>query len=293
MKKEMSGMKKSILICAILCILLACAAQAEGYPEFNFEKKTVTLNSGYEMPILGIGTYALSDSQAEEDTRKTFRFRGPTDYAKILTESSIEACAISNNHIMDFGKQGYESTRKTLEENGIGRPSTYAPTISTIIGRGYVTREKKRLYPTELGNTVTSMMEEYFSRIMDTEFTAEMESRLDEVEEGKTDLSPKDREFLERLRQILNENLSNEEFNATSLAEKLGMSYTKFYYKVKELLGTTPQDFLISFRLSRAMQLLQEHELNVSEVCYKVGFGSVAGFSRSFKNKYGVSPSSV
>ena len=84
---------------------------------------------------------------------------------------------------------------RTLEENGIGRPSTYAPTISTIIGRGYVTREKKRLYPTELGNTVTSMMEEYFSRIMDTEFTAEMESRLDEVEEGKTDWKQVLRDF--------------------------------------------------------------------------------------------------
>ena len=68
MKKEMSGMKKSILIYVILCILLTCAAQAEGYPEFNFEKKTVTLNSGYEMPILGIGTYALSDSQTENST---------------------------------------------------------------------------------------------------------------------------------------------------------------------------------------------------------------------------------
>ena len=61
----------------------------------------------------------LSDSNRQEDTGKTFRFRGPTDYAKILTESSIEACAISNNHIMDFGKQGYESTKAALEANGI------------------------------------------------------------------------------------------------------------------------------------------------------------------------------
>ena len=76
---------------------------------------------------------------------------------------------------------------RTLEENGIGRPSTYAPTITTIIGRGYVTREKKRLYPTELGIMVTEMMEKYFSSIVDTEFTANMEERLDEVEEGKED----------------------------------------------------------------------------------------------------------
>ena len=74
---------------------------------------------------------------------------------------------------------------RTLEENGIGRPSTYAPTISTIISRGYVGREKKRLFPTELGNMVTDIMEQYFARIVDTEFTADMETRLDEVEAGQ------------------------------------------------------------------------------------------------------------
>ena len=76
---------------------------------------------------------------------------------------------------------------RALEEKGIGRPSTYAPTITTIIARGYVSREKKRLYPTELGRMVTDMMEQYFSKIVDTEFTAELEDELDEVEEGKTD----------------------------------------------------------------------------------------------------------
>ena len=84
---------------------------------------------------------------------------------------------------------------RTLEENGIGRPSTYAPTITTIISRGYVSREKKRLFPTELGIMVTEMMEKYFSRIVDTEFTAIMEEKLDEVEEGKTDWKQILREF--------------------------------------------------------------------------------------------------
>lgn len=76
---------------------------------------------------------------------------------------------------------------RTLEENGIGRPSTYAPTISTIISRGYVSREKRRLYPTELGIMVTEMMEKYFTDIVDTEFTAKMEEELDAVEEGTCD----------------------------------------------------------------------------------------------------------
>ena len=74
---------------------------------------------------------------------------------------------------------------RALEEKGIGRPSTYAPTISTIIARGYVMREKKQLFPTELGVMITDVMKEYFSDIVDIAFTAGMEDRLDEVEMGK------------------------------------------------------------------------------------------------------------
>ncbi len=74
---------------------------------------------------------------------------------------------------------------RALEEKGIGRPSTYAPTISTILGRGYVAREKKRLYPTELGTVVTDVMNGSFPDIVDKEFTAEMETKLDDVEAGK------------------------------------------------------------------------------------------------------------
>lgn len=74
---------------------------------------------------------------------------------------------------------------RELEEKGIGRPSTYAPTITTIIERGYVKREKRVLYPTELGEIVTKMMKENFPDIVDVKFTAEMEEKLDEVEEGK------------------------------------------------------------------------------------------------------------
>lgn len=74
---------------------------------------------------------------------------------------------------------------RALEEKGIGRPSTYAPTISTILARGYVMREKRQLFPTELGVMITDMMKEYFADIVDIAFTAEMEEQLDEVEEGE------------------------------------------------------------------------------------------------------------
>jgi DNA topoisomerase-1 len=74
---------------------------------------------------------------------------------------------------------------KTLEENGIGRPSTYAPTITTILARGYVTRDSRQLVPTALGEVTTKLMEENFASIVDAEFTAKMESDLDKVEAGK------------------------------------------------------------------------------------------------------------
>lgn len=74
---------------------------------------------------------------------------------------------------------------KTLEELGIGRPSTYAPTLETIQKRGYVAIEDKKFFPTELGELVIEQMEEFFPEILNVEFTANMEDDLDHVEEGE------------------------------------------------------------------------------------------------------------
>ncbi len=76
---------------------------------------------------------------------------------------------------------------KAMEEEGIGRPSTYAPTITTILSRNYISRKGKILHPTELGTVITDLMIEYFKDIVDVEFTANMEEKLDDVEEGKVD----------------------------------------------------------------------------------------------------------
>ena len=73
---------------------------------------------------------------------------------------------------------------RALEEQGIGRPSTYAPTITTILARRYVTKENKNLFVTELGNAVNDMMEKAFPTVVDVKFTANMETLLDGVEEG-------------------------------------------------------------------------------------------------------------
>lgn len=76
---------------------------------------------------------------------------------------------------------------KKLESEGVGRPSTYAPTIATLSNRTYVTIEKKQIIPTEMAFTVTEILEQHFANIVDISFTANMEERLDEVSEGDVD----------------------------------------------------------------------------------------------------------
>ena len=75
---------------------------------------------------------------------------------------------------------------RTMEEKGIGRPSTYAPTISVVLGRDYVVKEGKALKPTPLGEAVTDLMVDKFHDVIDVNFTADMEKKLDDVEQGKT-----------------------------------------------------------------------------------------------------------
>jgi DNA topoisomerase-1 len=92
---------------------------------------------------------------------------------------------------------------KTLEEKGIGRPSTYAPIIETIVGRGYVVRTDKRFEPTELGFTVVDLLEHYFQEIVDIAFTANMEDKLDEIADGHGSRVKLLREFYEPFAQTL------------------------------------------------------------------------------------------
>ncbi|MGG7057633.1 type I DNA topoisomerase [Clostridium tertium] len=92
---------------------------------------------------------------------------------------------------------------KLLEEKGIGRPSTYVPTISVLLSRDYVNREKKNLFPTELGFIVNNIMSEYFEQIVDVEFTADMERNLDYIEEGQEEWKKVVGEFFSPLKIAL------------------------------------------------------------------------------------------
>lgn len=94
---------------------------------------------------------------------------------------------------------------KTLEEIGVGRPSTYAPTISTIQQRNYVTKENKVFYATELGEIVNEIIKNNFGEIINNEFTADMESALDKVEDGRMEWKEILRNFYPLLKHLLDE----------------------------------------------------------------------------------------
>lgn len=99
----------------------------------------------------------------------------------------VEAKDITPNQHFTQPPPRYTEARlvATMEKLGIGRPSTYAPTIDTIQRRGYVSMENRTFVPTEIGEIVNDMLKQYFPEIIDIDFTAEMESNLDDIEEGK------------------------------------------------------------------------------------------------------------
>ena len=121
-------------------------------------------------------------TEAEEEKEESNVLVGNLSMDSVLTREEFEP----KQHFTQPPAHYTEASLvKTLEELGIGRPSTYAPTISLILGRRYVTKEGKNLYMTEIGEVVNNMMKQSFPSIVDVHFTANMEGLLDMVEEGK------------------------------------------------------------------------------------------------------------
>ncbi len=100
---------------------------------------------------------------------------------------------------------------KTMEEEGIGRPSTYAPTLSKIVSRNYVDKKGKYFIPTDLGKTVNKLLNEYFPDVTDIEFTAQLEKRLDQIEEGKEEWQQILKDFYSDFKERLDEARENME----------------------------------------------------------------------------------
>ncbi len=137
--------------------------------------------SGYSVRFDGFTILYEEKSENEEENQKMLPLLSVDDVLKVLALDG-------NQHFTQPPARFSEATLiKSLEENGIGRPSTYAPTITTILARMYVEREGKQLRPTALGEVITQLMKEHFEHIVDTAFTAKMETDLDNVEQGTAD----------------------------------------------------------------------------------------------------------
>lgn len=137
--------------------------------------------SGYSVAFDGY-TALYVESKDEEDEENTI-------LPEVKTGMSLVLKGLDKNQHFTQPPARYTeaSLVKAMEENGIGRPSTYAPTISTILNREYIERKGKMFVPTSLGEITNTWMTETFPRVVDVKFTAEMEEALDKVENGKAD----------------------------------------------------------------------------------------------------------
>ena len=137
--------------------------------------------SGYSVKFEGFTVLYEETKDADAEDNKVLP---PLEQGDLLKVKSLDG----NQHFTQPPARYSEATLiKALEENGIGRPSTYAPTITTILSRLYVERDGKQLRPTALGEVITELMKEHFKHIVDAKFTAKMETDLDRVEHGDCD----------------------------------------------------------------------------------------------------------
>ena len=168
----------------------AVASQAK---EAAFDSTTVIINSsnGYEFHAQG------SVIKFEGFLKITGRENGEVIVPKVAVGDELKLKeAVPTQHFTLPPPRYSEATLvKTLEEKDIGRPSTYAPIISTIQERQYITKEDKKLVPTELGNSVTDFLVQYFPKILELPFTAELEYGLDEIANGEKAWVPVVRDF--------------------------------------------------------------------------------------------------
>ncbi|MBI5415781.1 MAG: type I DNA topoisomerase [Candidatus Omnitrophica bacterium] len=150
-----------------------------------YEQKRVEVQSGkYQWNAAGStllfdGFLALIRDEQEEETKIDFSHYAEGDVLKLIEVHPTQHFTKPPPRFSDA------SLVKALEEDGIGRPSTYASILETLVYRNYVVRERGYLSPTELGIAICDLLVEYFARIMDVGFTAHMEENLDLVEEGK------------------------------------------------------------------------------------------------------------
>lgn len=157
-------------------------------------------SSGQTLKFQGfLKVYNIEEDKSEESDFVDFPNLKVGDVAKLISFDPIQSFTAPPARYTEA------SLVKVLEENGIGRPSTYSPTISTIIERRYIKKEKKNLVPTELGEIVNNVLIKHFDNIIDAKFTAQVEKDLDEVAEGKVYWKDLLKEFYIPFEKQLNE----------------------------------------------------------------------------------------
>ncbi len=162
------------------------------------------------------GFYAVTGTEDKDKLLPTLKERDKAEIQSVKPEQ----------HFTEPPSRYSEASLiKKLEAEGVGRPSTYAPTIATLSNRTYVTIEKKQIIPTEIAFTVTEILEKNFPNIVDINFTAEMEEELDEIAEGKVDWQKLLLEFYEKfMKQI---EAGKENIVSLKLAKPLGRTCPK------------------------------------------------------------------
>ena len=104
-------------------------------------------------------------------------------------------------------------------------------------------------------------------------------------------LNKSDEAFIKKLNEVIQDNLSDSDFNVEDMAERFNMSRASFYRKVKGVLDLTPNEYIRLERLKKAAQLLKQDDYKINEICYMVGFNSPSYFTACFLEQYGMTPS--
>ena len=155
--------------------------------EYNFR------TSGQSIKFKGFMTLYVEDTDDEKESEEL----GIANIPYLNKKDELKKDEIQTKQSFSEPPPRYTeaSLVKTLEEKGIGRPSTYAPTITTILTRNYIEKVQKTIYPTELGKIVNKLLIENFENVINVEFTAEMEKQFDEIAEGNKKWKETIREF--------------------------------------------------------------------------------------------------
>ena len=119
----------------------------------------------------------------------------------------------------------------------------------------------------------------------------EQENRENILTEKEPQLNKLDRIFLEKLNHLIEENMVTQKIDMAFISDKMNMSHSTFYRKLKMLTGTTAVDYVRKFKLKKSLELIESEEFNITEIAYKTGFNSPAHFREAFKEEYGVPPS--